>query len=455
VTATGEKKTSALWAPDRRAATTGLLLLVTLAAFEAMGVSTALPTLVRDLHGEALYSWPFTMFLATQVVGNVVGGRVSDRRGPKPVLLVSPLLFAAGLLVAGTATTMTQLLIGRALQGFGGGAQVVALYVLIALVFPERDRPVAFGALSAAWVVPSLVGPTIAGLVTQYLSWHWIFLGLAPLVLLGWGLVQVVIRGLPKFEPAAEAGPARRGLPLAAVVAAIGLAVLSWAGDHPTGIGIAFAVLGVVVLVPSLLVLLPKGTLLARPGLPSVMLSRSLLSGAFFGSQAFLPLVLSQVHGFSPALAGVPLTVGALGWSSAAWWQARHPDVDRSVLIRWGFLATAIGLVVVTFVAPVWGSPWLAAPAWVIGGLGMGLAVSSVAVLVLRLSDDSDRGFNSAALQLSDLFGQSVFIGLGGVLVSLLGPTAGWTPLNALLAVLTLTGALVLSRRTVRTAGNS
>jgi len=80
MTVTSEKRSSPLWAPDRRAATTGLLLLVTLAAFEAMGVSTAVPTLVRELHGESLYAWPFTMMLATQVVGNVVAGRVCDRR---------------------------------------------------------------------------------------------------------------------------------------------------------------------------------------------------------------------------------------------------------------------------------------------------------------------------------------------------------------------------------------
>ena len=442
----GTKKPSALWAPDRRAATTGLLLLVTLAAFEQMGVSTALPTLVHDLHGESLYSWPFTMFLATEVVGNVLGGRVCDRRGPAPVLMAGPLLFALGLVVAGTSNEMTQLLIGRALQGIGGGAQVVALYVMIAMVFPERDRPVAFGALSAAWVVPSLIGPTIAGLVTQYLNWRWIFLGLAPLVLIGWALVVIVLRRLPTFVPS-ESGQRRRGLTLAAVAAAIGLAVLSWAGDHPDVVGLVVVVVGLAFVVPALRVLLPKGTLTVRAGLPSVILARSLLSGAFFGSQIFLPLVLQQVHGFTPALAGVPLTISALGWSAASWWQARHPDVFRPLLMRRGFLFLTLGLVLVTFVAPAWGPPWLAAPAWVFAGLGMGLAVSSVSVLVLKLSPEHDRGFNSAALQLSDLFGQSLFVGLGGVLVAQLGPTLGWSPLNAVLAACTLFGALVLSRK--------
>jgi MFS family permease len=448
VTVAGEttKKPSALWAPDRRAATTGLLLLVTLAAFEEMGVSTAVPTLIHDLHGESLYSWPFTMFLAGQVVGNVVGGQVCDRRGPARMLLLGPLLFALGLVVAGTSGSMAQLLVGRVLQGLGGGAQVVALYVLIAIVFPERDRPAAFGAIATAWVVPSLIGPTVSGLVTQYLNWRWVFLGLAPLVLIGWALVVLVVRRLPPFEPA-ESGERRRGMTLAAVVGAIGLAVVSSASDHPDAVGVAIVVIGLAAMAPAVLVLLPKGTLRVRRGLPSSVLARAVMSAAFIGSEAFLPLVLQQVHGFSPALAGVPLTAAAVGWWAGSSWQARRPDTSRTVFVRWGFVAIALGLVLVTLVAPTWGPAWLAAPAWLVGGLGMGLATASVSVLVLGQSPAADRGFNSAAVQLSDLFGQSVAIALGGVLVAQLGPAGGWAPLNALLVALALVGALVIGRR--------
>ncbi|GAA0600607.1 MFS transporter [Kutzneria viridogrisea] len=479
MTLTGQTtKSSTLWAPDRRAATTGLLLLVTLAAFENMGVSTALPTLVADLNGHELYSWPFTAFLAAQVVGTVIGGRACDLRGPKSALLVGPLLFLVGLLVAGSAHDMGLLLAGRVLQGLGGGVQVVALYVLIALVFPEPDRPVAFAALSAAWVVPSLIGPTIAGLLTQYLSWRWVFLGLAPLVLLGWLLLFPVLRRLPAqhstslaLGAAPRAAPVpdgslagsltksahesaqaavRRGLPLAALAAAVGLAALTWAGEHPSGLALGLGVLGLLVLAPSLRLLLPKGTLLARPGLPTVILSRSLLAGTFFGVQAYLPLTLSQVHGLDPALAGLPLTIGSLGWSGAAMWQGRHRELSRTTLVRHGFVLLAAGLALVTLVAPSWGSPWLALPAWVFAGIGMGLGISSVAVLVLELSEPGDRGFNSAALQLSDMIGQSVFIGLGGVLVAALGsatsPTAAVIPLDLGMAALALLGALLVRR---------
>jgi MFS family permease len=437
-------KGSALWAPDRRGATVGVLLLVVLAAFESMGVTTALPTIVRDLHGEALYSWPFTMFLAAQVVGNVVSGRVCDRRGPAPMLVLGPLLFALGLLVAGSAGSMAQLLAGRALQGFGGGAEVVAIYVMIAAVYPERDRPVVIGAMSAAWVGPSLVGPAVAGLLTQYVNWHWVFLGLLPFELVGWVLVVAVVRRLPVVS---QSGTRRRGQVLAAVSAAAGLALVSLAGDQLNLVGVGVIVLGLALVAPAVLVLLPRGTLTARRGLPSAMIARALMSAAFMGCEAFLPLVLQQVHGYEPAWAGLPLTAGAIGWALGSSIQARRPALGEAVFLRWGFFSLAVGVALVTLVAPTWGPAWLAAPAWIFSGIGMGLATASASVLVLRLSPSRDRGFNTAALQMSDLFAQSLSIGLGGVLVALLGPTTGWAPLNAVFVTFTLIGALVISRR--------
>ena len=166
VTEAPRTRRSALWAPDRRATTIGLVILVTIAAFEALAVNTALPTIARDLHGGAFYSWVFTAMLAASVVGTVLSGKLSDRYGPAPGLLTGPVLFLAGLLVAGFAPTMPVLLAGRVLQGFGAGAQIVALYVLIAAVYPVGDRPAAFGALSAAWVVPGLIGPAPSAAAT-------------------------------------------------------------------------------------------------------------------------------------------------------------------------------------------------------------------------------------------------------------------------------------------------
>ena len=187
---------STLWTREHRVATVGIVLVVTLIAFEFMGVATALPTLVADLHGGTLYAWPLAAFTAASAVGTVAGGRVSDRRGPGGPMIAGVLLFAAGLVVGGLAPTMLLLLVGRVVQGVGAGVEVVSLYVVIAMVYPLRDRPAASALISAAWVVPSLIGPPVAGLVTQVFGWRWVFLGLVPLILLGLPLLVPVMRRL-------------------------------------------------------------------------------------------------------------------------------------------------------------------------------------------------------------------------------------------------------------------
>lgn len=438
-----EPSANPLWGKQNRATTVGILLLITIGAFEHLGVSTAMPRMLAELEGGHLYSWPFTAFLAASVISTVLAGWVCDRIGPRPVLFVGPALFLAGLVVAGLAADMAALLAARFLQGFGLGAEAVAIYVLIAQVYPERERPRIFGLLAAAWVVPSILGPTAAGVVTEFVGWRWVFLGLAPLALLGVVLLVPALRALPQ---ARSGGPARRGLPLAAVAAGVGIAALTWAVQHAT---LWLGVLGVVLLAPALRVLLPKGTLRARPGLPRVALARGMFAGAFFAVEAFVPLTLTAVHGYSPALAGLPLTVGALGWSAASWWQGRV-ELPRPALVRRGFTLLAFGLAGMALIGPAWGLGWTAALWWAVAGAGMGLAFPAVSVLALEYAPESERGFASSALQVSDMVFSGVLVGAGGVLLATLAspaaPTAAVVPIDLVMAGIAALGVLLFAR---------
>lgn len=440
---------TALWAPDRRAATAGIVLLVTLTAFERMGVNTAMPRIVASLHGGDLYAWPFLAFLVASVVSTVLVGQVCDQRGPARVFLAGPVLFLAGLLVSGMAPSMLVLLAGRVLQGMGAGAQTVVSTVVIGLVYPERDRPAAFGAVSAAWVLPALIGPTVAGVVTERFGWRMVFLGLVPLVMIGVVLLMRVARRLPPHQGTGLAP--RRGRRAAAFAAAGGVAGLSWAAQRPSPWTIALGVLSLAALVPAQRVLLPAGTLRARRGLPVTILARGLLAGAYFACVAYVPLTLTGAHGFGPVLAGVPLTVGSLGWATASAWQGRHGDLPRERLLRLGFALIAIGVAVLAFTAPTWGPAWLTLPALAVAGAGMGLGVSSVSVLTLAASTPHERGVNSAAMWLCDQLGAAVFVGLGGVLISALGSTARPSVpvlvLDLLMALVALGGLAVTGRR--------
>ncbi|MFC5286217.1 MFS transporter [Actinokineospora guangxiensis] len=433
-----------LWGKQNRATTVGVLLLITIGAFEHLGVSTAMPRMLAELQGGHLYSWPFTMFLVASVMSTVMAGRVADRIGPRPVLLVGPAVFLVGLLVAGTATNMATLLAARFLQGLGLGAEVVAIYVLIAMIYPESQRPKMFGLLAAAWVIPSIVGPTAAGLTTESVGWRWVFLGLAPLALLGVVLLFPALRALPK--PKQATGPARRGLPVAAVAAGLGIAALTWGVQHST---LWLGLLGIAALAPALLVLLPKGTLRARSGLPRVVLARGMFAGAFFGVEAFVPLTLTSVHGYSAALAGLPLTVGALGWSAASWWQGRV-ELPRLVLVRTGFALLAVGLAGMALIAPDWPLAWTASLWWLIAGAGMGMAFPAVNVLALGYAPEGERGFASSALQVSDMVFSGVLVGAGGVLLAALAspedPTTAIVLINLVMAAVAATGVALFAR---------
>lgn len=338
---------------------------------------------------------------------------------------------------------MAQLLAGRVLQGLGGGAQGVAIYVLIALVYPVRARPAVFGLVSSAWVLPALVGPPVSGLVTSHLSWHWVFLGLVPLVVLATALVVPASRGLTAPENPAS----RPNLLPAAVAAAVGVAALSWAGREASLRSAVVAALALVVLVPSVRRLVPVGTFAARRGVAAVVAARGLIAGSFFTVSAFLPLMLTDTHGWSLTAAGLPLIVGSLGWSASAAWQGRHPDISRPRLLRIGFLGVAVGTAGLLAVAPTWGVAWLSLPVWGLAGLGMGLGFSSLSYLLLQESETEEVGYHSSAAQLTDQLSQATFIGGGGALLALTATTAvGLTWLLLVLTALALVGAAVSVR---------
>jgi MFS family permease len=440
-----------------RLRTAGLLMLVTLIAFETMAVGTAMPTAVAELDGLAWYGWPFSAFLVASVMGMVVGGDLGDRRGPRTALVAGAVVFAAGLLVAGLAGSMAVLVAGRAVQGLGSGLVGVSLYVAAGRAFPAGVRPALFGAFSTAWVFPSLVGPLVAGLVTAHAGWRFVFLGLLPLVLAGLLLVLPALRALPVPDEAAAPDPARRWW---AGLAGLGIAALQYAGQRLDGPAVVLAAAGLVAVVAGLRPLLPAGTARAARGLPTVVASRGLLAAAFTGVDALLPLTLTQLHGYSPVAAGIPLTAGSLGWALASYSQGRRPDLSRVVLLRAGFLLLALGVAGTALVAVPGLGGWPAYVSWTVAGFGMGLGMPSVGVLLFEHSPEHRRGVDSAALQLSDVTASALSVGTVGVLVG--AATQGSLPLAgavvaavALLAVVAATGAAVAPRAGGPAAGQA
>jgi MFS family permease len=434
-----------LFGPGRRSTTVGLLLITVVIAFEGMGVGTAMPAVVADLGAVSAYAWPFATFLAAAVLGTVLGGRWSDARGPRGVLLLGTGAFGAGLVAAGTAHDLAQLLVGRVVQGMSAGALLIAVMVTIAAVYPERARPAVFALISGAYVLPSLVGPPLAGLVTDRLSWHWVFLGLVPVVVLALALVVPVAGRSAAVER--PSGPRPRGLVAAAAGAAAGVTALSWAAQRPGVLGAGAALAALAVLVPSLRRLLPAGVFRARPGVPAAVAGRGLLAGVFFAVNSYVPLMLTATHGWSLTSAGMPLVAASLAWTASSAWQGRHPDLPRPALLRAGFWLVAVGTVGLLPVASGQGPGWIAFPAWTVAGLGMGVGFSALSFLLLRHSPPRQVGANTAAAQLADQLTTATLVGSGGALLALLTtPAAALTALLVPVAALAALGALVAGR---------
>jgi MFS family permease len=440
---------ASIWDAAHRRTTTGLLTLVTLIAFEAMAVGTAMPSAVAELDGVAWYAWPFSAFLVTSVVGMVVGGEVGDRRSPRPGVLAGVLVFAAGLVVAGVAQHMAVLVLGRAVQGLGAGVVIVLLYVIAGQAYAAPLRPRLFGAFAAGWVLPALIGPLAAGLVTTHVGWRAVFLGLVPLVAAG---LALLLTAAPGEAPGGDAvRPRGRARAASALLAGGGIAALQYAAQRLDLAGAGIALLGAAGLAVALRRLLPPGTVRARPGIPAVVASRGLLAGAFFGIDALLPFVLTEQHGWSAATAGLPLTAGAVGWVVAAQLQGRRPDVPRQRVLRAGCLVVAAGVAATASAAVPALQGWPAYLTWGLAGVGMGLAMPSVGVLLLDQSPEAERGANSAALQISDVTASALCVGLSGVLVAGAADAGGplWPAVLAAVALLTvpaLLGARVAGR---------
>jgi MFS family permease len=396
----------------------GLVVVVTVVAVEAMSVATIMPTVVRSLHGLRFYSWAFTAYLLADVVGMVDAGRRTDRVGPRPSLLGGLLLFAVGLVVDAVAQDMPMLLVGRLLQGVGGGELIVAVYVVVARAVPASGRPKVFAALSSAWVVPALVGPALAGLVTSVFGWRWVFAGIVPLAVIGVVLLVPVLRSMPP-HPAPDADapdPVRLGT-TGGVVLAAGLALVQVAATPLHWWSPLLLVAGLLLGVPPLRRLLPDGTLRLRRGLPTVVALRGILTFGFFGAEAYLPLTLTRLHHGTPGVVGIPLTLGAIGWSAGSWWQGRAGR-DPKRLLWLGFGLVALGVIALTALATSATSLWLAVPPWLVAGTGMGLAMPVISVLLLECSPEADQGANSAALQVSDMIGGILGIAAAGALIT-------------------------------------
>jgi MFS family permease len=439
---TARDSRDSLWRPDRRGLTLGLVLTITLVGFESLAISTVMPIVERELGGLELYGWVFSAFFLGSLIGIVVVGGAIDRGGLAIPFGLGLGLFAIGLLAGGLAPSMPVLVAARFLQGLGAGTIQPIAYVAIGRTLPEALRPRMFATLSTAWILPGVIGPAIAGSVGETFGWRYVFLGLLPLIALAGALTFGALHAVADAPGAVEEASADRAateranaasrrdrrsrLPLAIVVA-LGSALLTI--GLTTGELAPTVVLSTTGLAIGLLAfrrLAPPGTLTARPILPAAILLRGILTCAFFGVDAFVALTLVDWRGLSATEAGLALTAATVSWTAGSWVQARgHGRWPTHRFVQVGFAVAILGLSGMLLVLRQDVSWLVAIVAFGVGGFGMGLAYSPLALIVLREASPETHGAATSSLSLTESLGTAFGTGLSGALIAASVRTTG------------------------------
>jgi len=404
-----------IWGPELRTLTVGLVLIVSMAAFEALAVATILPAAVNDIGGMEWYGWVFSGFMLANLVSIATAGRMADRRGVARPFMLGSGVFVIGLLGAGAAPTMAVVVACRIAQGLGAGAISSVAYVTIARGYPADARPRMLAILSSAWVVPGLIGPAVAGAVADHASWRWVFIGLAPPTVLA---SVLALPSLRRLGPSSAPQVAATQTPTAIQLAAGAGAALFGLGCADLRLAAVMVVAGVALALPALTQLLPPGTLRGARGLPAAVATVGLLGFAFFSAEAFLPLSLTEVRGQSSMMSGIALTAAALTWTTGAWIQARlAAGASRQRLTIVGLLLIICGVAGIAIVAMTRVPVSLAVLAWGVAGLGMGIAYSTATLVVLESAPAGGEGAASSAAQLANVLGTAVGTGVGGAIL--------------------------------------
>ena len=405
-----------MWRPGRRLLTSGLILLVTLVASESLAIATVMPLVERDLGDLALYGWVFSGFFLRNLLGIVAAGRAADRMRADIPLAIGLVLFVAGLSIGGAAPSMAVLVTGRVIQGVGAGAIPAVAYACIARGYPPAARPRMFALFSTAWVVPSLVGPGLSGLVGEQIGWRWVLLGLLPLVVVAGVLAAVGVRQVPPPEGTRAPSPSLARAGQLVVGAGVLLAGLDLA---PSLLAVPVAGAGLVVGIDAFRRLTPPGTLRAAPGLPATVSVKLVFMASFFAVDTYVPLALTSQKGVDATYAGAVITVTSLVWTAGSWIQERRVRASgpRPLVIT-GFACILGGAVLLTAVLVPVVPVWVAFVGGGLAGLGAGLTFAPLSTATLAAADPGQEGAASSATQLAEVLGVALGSGIGGVVIA-------------------------------------
>ncbi|MBO0867681.1 MAG: MFS transporter [Micromonosporaceae bacterium] len=329
-----------------------LMLATGLVAIDSTVIATAVPSVVADLGGFNQFPWLFSVYLLAQAVSVPIYGKLADLFGRRPVMVFGIGLFLLGSVLCGAAWSMPALIAFRGLQGLGGGAIMPMSLTIAGDIYTVAERGVVQGYIASVWGVSSVVGPTLGGALSEYLTWRWIFFINVPLCLVaGWALLRSFHERIEKRSHRLDYAGA--GL-LATGCTLLILALLeggqAWSWTSPAGIGVP--VVGAALVCAFVLVerraaepVLPLWVFRRRTLLTSTLVALT-VGVVLIGLTSYVPTYVQTVLGTGPLIAGFTLATLTLGWPLTGSQSSR-------VYLRAGFRTTALIGAAVTIIGAV------------------------------------------------------------------------------------------------------
>ena len=398
-----------------RVVMSGLLLVLLLAALDSTIVATALPTIVGEFGGLSRLSWVVTAYLLAQTVVTPLYGKLGDLYGRKNVVQVAIAIFLVGSALCGMSRSMEQLIVFRAIQGFGGGGLIVTTQAVVGDIVPARDRGRYQGIFGAMFGLASIAGPLIGGYFTTHITWRWIFYINIPL---GFIAVFVLATTMPSVARRIShsidyTGAALLAAALSGIIIATDLGGIEYPWGSPVILGIA------AVVVVSLALFLVVERRAKEPVLPLRLFENrtfvisvvvGLIVGfALFGSVTYLPLYLQVVKGDSPTASGLRMVpmMGGMLVSSIVAGQLISRTGRYKIFPIFGTAITTIGLFLLSRMT-VDTSLTTASLLMMTLGLGMGMVMQVLILAAQNSVDYHDLGVATSGATLFRLIGGSV-----------------------------------------------